>query len=44
MDVEDVHTRLKGRAVCDGNGPAFKEGDVRKAIEESVLAGGDELI
>ncbi|MCJ1480025.1 hypothetical protein MMC06_000179 [Schaereria dolodes] len=44
VDVEDVHTRLKGRAVCDGNGPAFKEGDVRKAIEESVLAGGDELI
>ena len=44
LDVLDVCERLKGSATCDGSGPAFREGEVRKAIEESVLAGGDELI
>ena len=36
--------RLKGRAACDGQGPAFREAEIRTAIEESVRAGGDELI
>ena len=44
VDVGDVIRRLKGSARCDGSGPAFKEGEVRRAIEESVSVGGDELI
>lgn len=44
LDIGDVTERLKGMAVCDGQGPAFKEGQVHQAIEESVAAGMDELI
>lgn len=44
IDVGDVIKRLKGIARCDGSGPAFREGDVKRAIEESVSVGGDELI
>ena len=44
VDVADVHRRLKGRSACDGRGPAFKESDVLRAIEESVVCGNDELI
>ena len=44
LDVADVCRRLKGRAACDGRGPAFKEAEVLKAIEESAIAGSDELI
>lgn len=44
VDVADVHRRLKGRAACDGRGPAFKESEVLRAIEESVICGNDELI
>ena len=44
LDVSDVCRRLKGRAACDGRGPAFKEAEVIQAIEESVLSGSDELI
>ncbi|KAJ5601355.1 hypothetical protein N7510_010889 [Penicillium lagena] len=44
VDIGDVTDRLKGMAQCDGQGPAFKEGQVRQAIEESVAAGRDELI
>ena len=44
VDIEDVHKRLKGRAACDGRGPAFKEAEVLRAIEESVIQGNDELI
>lgn len=44
VDLEDVHRRLKGRAACDGRGPAFKEAEVLRAIEESVIQGNDELI
>lgn len=43
IDIGDVTERLKGMAQCDGQGPAFKEGQVRKAIEESI-AERDELI
>lgn len=43
IDIGDVTERLKGMAQCDGQGPAFKEGQVRKAIEESA-ADRDELI
>lgn len=44
VDVGDVCERLKARAVCDGSGPAFAEGEVRRAVEESVAGGSDELI
>lgn len=43
VDLADVAERLKGMAQCDGQGPAFKEGQVRKAIEESAVD-RDELI
>ncbi|MCJ1413843.1 hypothetical protein MMC32_000168 [Xylographa parallela] len=44
VDVGDVCRRLKGRAACDGRGPAFKECEVIAAIEESVICAADELI
>ncbi|MCJ1474551.1 hypothetical protein MMC13_003210 [Lambiella insularis] len=44
VDVGDVCKRLKGRASCDGRGPAFKECEVMDAIEESVMSAADELI
>ena len=45
VDVGDVCERLKRVARCDGRGPVFEEGDVRRAIAESAVAGGrDELI
>lgn len=43
VDISDVAERLKGMAQCDGQGPAFKEGQVRRAIEESA-SDRDELI
>lgn len=43
VDIGDVTERLKGLAQCNGQGPAFKEGQVRQAIEASV-ADRDELI
>lgn len=43
VDIVNVTERLKGMAQCDGQGPAFKEGQVRRAIEESVMD-RDELI
>lgn len=45
VDVGDVCERLKSLARCDGRGPVFEEGDVRRAIAQSAVAGGrDELI
>jgi bZIP transcription factor. len=44
LDIGDVTERLKGMSQCDGQGPAFKESQVLKAIEESAAAGRDELI
>lgn len=44
LDIADVTDRLKGMSQCDGQGPAFKEGQVLKAIEESAAVGRDELI
>ena len=43
VDIGDVAERLKESAQCNGQGPAFKEGDVRRAIEASA-ADRDELI
>lgn len=43
VNIGDVAERLKGLAQCNGQGPAFKEGQILKAIEESV-ADHDELI
>ena len=44
VDLGEIVDRLKERVVCDGAGPSFPEGEVRRAIEESVGAVGDELI
>jgi hypothetical protein len=44
VDIGDVFERLKRITKCDGQGPAFEEGRVRKIIEESVACGNDELI
>ena len=44
IDIADVYGRLKGRATCDGSGPAFEEGEIKRAIEDSVGGPGDELI
>jgi AP-1-like factor len=44
VDIGDVCERLKGHVQCDGQGPVFEEGRIRKAIEESVAGGNDELI
>lgn len=44
LDISDVTDRLKGMSQCDGQGPAFKEGQILKAIEESAAVGRDELI
>jgi hypothetical protein len=43
VDIGDVADRLKGMAQCNGQGPAFKEGEILRAIEASV-ADRDELI
>ncbi|KAJ5628868.1 hypothetical protein N7490_011096 [Penicillium lividum] len=43
VDIGNIADRLKGLAQCNGQGPAFKEGEVRRAIEASV-ADRDELI
>lgn len=37
LDMEGLSARLKGMAKCNGQGPAFREGEVRKAIDESRL-------
>ena len=44
VDIGEVCDRLKNRAMCDGTGPAFAEGEIIRAIEESVGGAGDELI
>ncbi|KAL9114941.1 MAG: hypothetical protein Q9227_001184 [Pyrenula ochraceoflavens] len=44
VDVGDVCERLKKCAKCDGQGPVFEEGDIRRAIEASVAGGSDRLI
>ncbi|KAI1922562.1 AP-1-like transcription factor [Ophidiomyces ophidiicola] len=44
VDVQDIYNRLKGHAICDGTGPVLEEARVKKAIEESIAAGKDELI
>ncbi|KAJ9241734.1 transcriptional regulator family: bZIP [Paecilomyces variotii] len=44
VDIGVVCERLRGVARCDGQGPVFEESRIRKAIEESVAGGSDELI
>ncbi|GIJ99300.1 hypothetical protein Aspvir_001430 [Aspergillus viridinutans] len=44
VDIGDVSKRLKGLAQCNGQGPAFREGQVLRVIEASAAAGRDELI
>ena len=44
VDLARLCDNLKGKAICDGTGPAYPEGSVKQAIEESVGGAGDELI
>ncbi len=44
VDLGSVCERLKEFVVCDGLGPAYRESDIRRAIEDSVGGPGDELI
>ncbi|KAG6995735.1 fluconazole resistance protein 3 [Physcia stellaris] len=44
VDLALLCENLKGKAICDGTGPAYPESAVRKAVEESVSGAGDELI
>lgn len=44
VDLGTVLEKLEDRAQCDGTGPTFAEGEVRRVIEESVGVAGDELI
>ncbi|EMC98543.1 hypothetical protein BAUCODRAFT_23289 [Baudoinia panamericana UAMH 10762] len=44
VDIGEVCERLKKMAKCDGMGPMFDEGEVRKVIEDVGRSGGDELI
>ncbi|KAJ5920843.1 hypothetical protein N7466_009169 [Penicillium verhagenii] len=37
VDIEGIADRLKGLAQCNGQGPAFQEGEVIRAIEASVV-------
>lgn len=44
VDITGVSERLKGAAVCDGQGPVFPESAVMDAIQNSVASGSDELL
>lgn len=44
VDLGTVSERLKEVAICDGLGPAYRESEVRSAVEDSVRGPGDELI
>lgn len=44
VDIAGVTKRLKKATQCDGTGPAFREGEVVRAIEESAAEDCDELI
>ncbi|OGM39841.1 bZIP transcription factor (Fcr3) [Aspergillus bombycis] len=44
VDIRDVSERLKNITQCDGQGPAFPETEVLKAIEESAAAHDDDLL
>lgn len=47
MDVVEVGERLKGLALCDGQGPVFEEGVVLRVVGEVAeggIGGGDELL
>ena len=44
VDIADVSEKLKERVVCNGTGPTFSEGDIIRAMEDSMGAAGDELI
>ncbi|KAL4775658.1 hypothetical protein BDW60DRAFT_204228 [Aspergillus nidulans var. acristatus] len=44
VDIAAVTRKLKTSAQCDGQGPAFRESVVRRAIEESVVENPDGLL
>lgn len=37
VNIENVSRRLRNMAQCNGQGPAFREGEVRRAIKESAV-------
>ena len=43
VDITHVSNRLKNLAQCNGQGPAFREGEVRKVIEQIAADGNDQL-
>jgi len=44
VDIGDISDRLKGVALCDGQGPVFEESIVLEAIHASSGSGVDELL
>lgn len=44
VDIAEVSERLKRGVICDGQGPAFEERNIIKAIEASAAGIGDTLI
>ncbi|KAE8375660.1 hypothetical protein BDV26DRAFT_267462 [Aspergillus bertholletiae] len=44
VDLKDVSERLKNTTQCDGQGPAFPEAEVLKAIKESAATNDDDLL
>jgi len=46
IDLADVCAKLKGKAMCDGRGPAFMESEIKKALDECTKedGGGDDLL
>ena len=44
LDLNDVYGRLRGKTKCDGQGAVIGEEVVKKAIQDSVEAGRDDLL
>jgi len=44
VDIGAVSEYLRGRAICDGQGPVFAENDILEALELSVASGNDDLL
>jgi hypothetical protein len=44
VNVGEISERLKPCSRCDGQGPVFAEGDILRAIEQSVASGTDDLL
>lgn len=44
LDLNDVYGRLRGKTKCDGQGAVIGEEVVKKAIQDSIEAGKDDLL